>query len=421
MATTSVKTLASQMHKVKLSEFEMKGMKYRYEDVQKMKEHYIAELTKLKNQSDDALKYQKDQIDMLVAENQALREVVDEAKERGILACKRAHICVCSKCLDGEFCEVTKNWAHIACDVPHVCGCEYCRDEKFCKKLRDWARNACDLPHLCLCGMCGAGDYCPGAPDNSDIELDGDVFTTPKEATGVLQMEEAAVQVLGAALPVIAKTAKKMFGEMLHDTPPVKTDKAGDYSLVDLPREVASYGFLTGDTHPDQSELLSLTKELNFRTTSLLARCKIESRLTIINWKEADAVAATLYTTPVHPAICEKVTAGTPPYNTFQHTALSYFSQFYYFWRGGLRFTIECLPTRFHQGQLYIAFNPNMATMTLVRARNCTAATIDLGLNNRTTLDVPFVALTDYLDVTTLPSDLTTATLLNSLDRKSVV
>jgi hypothetical protein len=236
MATTSVKTLASQMHKVKLSEFEMEGMKYRYTDVQRMKNHYIAELTKLKNQTDDALKYQKDQIDVLVAENQALREVVDEARERGILACKRAHICVCSKCLDGEFCEVTKNWAHIACDVPHVCGCEYCRDEKFCKKLRDWARNACDLPHLCLCGMCGAGDYCPGAPDDSDIELDGDVFSTPKEATGVLQMEEAAVQVLGAALPVIAKTAKKMFGEMLHDTPPVKTDKAGDYSLVDLPR-----------------------------------------------------------------------------------------------------------------------------------------------------------------------------------------
>lgn len=278
-------------------------------------------------------------------------------------------------------------------------------------KIQAYERDAmgkCPLAHPCVCGECCFGDSCTGEPQeyNSMHEYN--------RHTGVLQMEEAVVQAAGMLLPMIGKFAKDKFGQMLHDTPPVKLDEAGDFALVNLPKHVASMALHVEDVHPDQSAVLSTSKELNFMTTSILERCMVKSRLQVLNWKETDAAGAALFRSAVNPSIC-LLTADADAFATYEHTALSYYSLLYGMWRGGIRFTIECLPTRFHQGQLYLAFNPNLDTVTLQGARNCTAATIDLGLNNRTTLDIPFVTQTDYLSLPVFAGSVRPATINDSV------
>jgi len=212
---------------------------------------------------------------------------------------------------------------------------------------------------------------------------------------GEFQMEEQLVSKIGAMLPIIGNVAKSLFPSPgIKDTPHVVSSVAGDYSTCNLPKEVASLALRDDDEVKEQSDLMSSTFSESMRLLSIPERAKIPTRIAVVSWNTTATGGSLLASFSVDPM-------NTYPLGglVVDNTPLSYFGYLYNYWRGGLRFTVECMSTRFHQGQLYVAFNPNMSTMTFSQARNCTSATLDLGFNNRTSLDVPYVSSADYLDV----------------------
>jgi len=240
-----------------------------------------------------------------------------------------------------------------------------------------------------------------------------------KFVQGIAQQIPVVGNVLAKSMPAIGTIAKNIFGEFMHDTPPLKISESSNLALVDIPREVSSFAVSADDILPTQQRLLDLDVEQMIKMTDIIERAKIPSRIAVVNWPQTAAAGTQLYTENVNTQFQTPTTGSGNTFLEFNHP-LAYFSQYFQYWRGGFRVTIECLPTRFHQGQLYAAFNPSMAVTTLNGVRNCTAVTIDLGMNNRTSLDIPFVSQTDYLQCLQFNVPANPATLLNSLGTFSI-
>lgn len=213
-------------------------------------------------------------------------------------------------------------------------------------------------------------------------------------ATGKLQMEGIVGSVIEGVKGLAITEAKKLV-KSFCDNPSIKELDWGDVGVTNLPRKVTNLGVAVEDDVGDLAAVVSESGEEAEKNMYLLNRFKIPSRLIVATWSESNTSGNVLFQSCVTPNYCVTTTTGGFVY--YNHTILSAFSQMYDLWRGGLRYTVECLPTRFHQGQLYVAFNPNAAGTSLSLATNCTCATIDLGINNRTSLDIPFVAQADYL------------------------
>jgi hypothetical protein len=227
--------------------------------------------------------------------------------------------------------------------------------------------------------------------------------------TGVFQMEQAVTTGLGilpkilSAAPQVIGAVSKVFGDGTYkDTPSMVDNLSGNFGVVDLPLKTTFLALSANDQVEDQSSVINSNGASECE--HLLYRCKIPSRHTIASWTTAQSTGTMLGPSTgfwVTPADCSRaLTAGVATVDT---TMLAYAQNVFFFWRGGIRFTIECLPSHFHQGQLFIAFNPTLDLLSLDQARNCTSATIDLGVTNRTSMDIPFVARADYLNTSAKP------------------
>jgi len=241
---------------------------------------------------------------------------------------------------------------------------------------------------------------------------------TKTRVEGEIQMdsiEGAAKQIISSAggavidkLGEVGRRVMKSYG-LSHDSPAVPRMDAGQLALSDLPKETLSTAFKTGDFTDKQSNVLGEKDSVD--VCDLLARCKIPSRLKVINWKTTDVVGTDLLDKAMRDS------GGLPPLNVapyepakaafianryfeFTNTAPSAVSNFYEKWRGSLKYTVEVLPTTFHQGQLYIAYVPCGSgiptTTNFKQARNCVGATIDLSKNNRTELIIPWNCDREY-------------------------
>jgi hypothetical protein len=241
---------------------------------------------------------------------------------------------------------------------------------------------------------------------------------TVEKVDGELQMdsiEGAAKQIISSAggavidkLGEVGRRVMKSYG-LSHDSPAVPRMDAGQLALSDLPKETLSTAFKTGDFTDKQETVLG--EDASIDVCDLLARCKMPSRLKVIRWTTTDVVGTDLL------ARAMTESGGIPPLNVapyepaqvdiigsryfeFTNTAPSAVSNFYEKWRGSLKYTVEVLPTTFHQGQLYIAYVPcgsGIPTATTFKqARNCVGATIDLSKNNKTELIVPWNSDREY-------------------------
>jgi len=238
---------------------------------------------------------------------------------------------------------------------------------------------------------------------------------------GDLQMEQIAASALGGvmksveSLPLIGSIAKSVFGNGSYkDTPSVSLSEPGNFGVVDLPLSVTNLAVSVKDISVDESHVIE--SERADQCESLVFRCRIPSRITAIFWTTtlpSGSLLASYWVSPSTSAVAGTIAPGNTVISI--STMLSYAQMVYNFWRGGLRFTIECLPTHFHQGQLFIAFNPTGEDINIDQARNCTSATIDLGVMNRTSMDIPFVAKNDYLKCNVTPG--TGQSLDNSLGK----
>jgi hypothetical protein len=225
--------------------------------------------------------------------------------------------------------------------------------------------------------------------------------------------------VLAKSMPAIGNIAKNIFGEFMHDTPPLKMSDDCNLSLVDIPRNVVSVAVSADDVLPTQEKLLDMDREQMVKMTDVIERAKIPSRIAIVNWPQTATAGTRLYFENVNNLFQTPLVSGTNTFLANNHP-LSFFSQYFQYYRGGFRVTIECLPTRFHQGQLYAAFNPSLIGTTLDGVRNCTAVTIDLGVTNRTSMDIPFLTQTDYLQCVQFNVPADPITLLNTMGTFSI-
>lgn len=174
-----------------------------------------------------------------------------------------------------------------------------------------------------------------------------------------------------------------------HDSPAVVGTSAQDVALADTPREVHPLAFHKESAAPDFSDVC---QQSTHDAEHLLNRCRVPSLYSQQNWPVAHPAGTSLFNTTIHPGVFPKGST-TERDNTF----LSYLNEFYALWRGEIVFTVEVIATRFHQGQLFLAFDPSgVATPTLSDLKNCLCATLDLSLSNRTDFLVPFVSDSDY-------------------------
>lgn len=217
---------------------------------------------------------------------------------------------------------------------------------------------------------------------------------------------------IDTGLQTLGKSVKKTFG-MSHDSPSIAKADAENFAVCDFPRETISLGFKAADFIGDHGQHFSadMTKD----PADLLARCQVPSRILRAQWDKSNVVGDELMATArltlglsgpldVSPAVPAQIVytgTGAARTATAFHTMLSALSLQYARWRGSLKYTIEVLPTNFHQGQLFIAFQPflNGSTVTpdLSSSRNCLSAVIDLSVSNRTELTIPFNSDQDYL------------------------
>lgn len=217
------------------------------------------------------------------------------------------------------------------------------------------------------------------------------------EVAGVTQMEGMESILASAAKPVIEKgmgfvgeSIRDMIGSSKRrDAPALVESTPLDFSIGDLPKQVKSLSIKKESQVPDFGDVC---QTVGHDSQSLLERCKVRSLLGNFSWPVASAAGTKLYSVGVNPAVFPSGSA------TFKNnTILSYLSEFYQYWRGELIYTFEVICTKFHQGQLFIVFDPsNSTTNTLATSTNCLCATIDLGLNNRTDFTIPFVSDSDY-------------------------
>jgi len=224
----------------------------------------------------------------------------------------------------------------------------------------------------------------------------------PEEKVAVMQMDGAESVLSSLAAPLLekgtaflGKAVQSAFGTPKgHDSPAVVNSSPLDLALSDIPREVKSVAFTKDAETPDFKDVC---QQSTHDAQHLLKRCMVPSLYRQSNWAVSSAAGTFLLTTAVEPGLYPSANSGG---TSRTNTILSYLSEFYALWRGELIFTVEVICTRFHQGQLFLAFDPSsQASPSLSDLETCLCASLDLSVSNRTDFVIPFVSDSDYKKV----------------------
>jgi len=172
-----------------------------------------------------------------------------------------------------------------------------------------------------------------------------------------------------------------------------------DWCLADVPRPIGSLAFKKVHSAPDakavvqQNSNRSMDLQQRFQEKSLVA--SFEATISCTN------VSALLGNVSVSPQIFPVVSGNTVtgPFMR-EETALSYYSNFYTFWRGDLDFHVNVIQCQFQKGQIGIFFNPNNDILTSAdfpaRTSNLIGQVFDISESNDFVLTVPYVNDRDY-------------------------
>lgn len=149
----------------------------------------------------------------------------------------------------------------------------------------------------------------------------------------------------------------------------------------------------TQDQARDENHVLALGNAVNIM--DVVERCKIPSRLDIINFPTTATAGSVLARYRVSPNYCPRfVDAANRTYN---QTALCTFANMYEEWKGSIIYTFEVVRTTFHMGQILVAFNPaSVAAPTFAQCSTCLFKVMDITAQNRMDFEVEYVAETEY-------------------------
>lgn len=125
-----------------------------------------------------------------------------------------------------------------------------------------------------------------------------------------------------------------------------------------------------------------------------------------INWALADGIGATIFTQ----GICPHDFVNTYAFglnNITYATPVAFVSDFFYLWRGSLKFTIKIVKTEFHSGRLSIVFLPYdfLSTQSNANAGGVVSEAnaqylhreiVDIREGNEFTFSIPYMSITQY-------------------------
>lgn len=140
-----------------------------------------------------------------------------------------------------------------------------------------------------------------------------------------------------------------------------------------------------------------------------------------LDWSTSEAAGIALFTTPVHPGICNySPSAQITGYSLMNPTFLSYISLAYEQWHGSINFRFDFTATQFHTGRILAVFEPNSSTTGAVdditHYTNNPSYLFDLHENKTFEINIPFVSSTPRKDT----SNPTTVAAFNIDDELSI-
>lgn len=129
------------------------------------------------------------------------------------------------------------------------------------------------------------------------------------------------------------------------------------------------------------------------KAMSLLSIAKMPMLLNQFTFSSTDAQDSLLFSCPVHPQISPVFLTDTA--GGVQRTYLSFVSNAFCYWSGGIKFDIEVVATRFHSGKLLVAYVPNSQDIpTYQQATLLPNVIIDIQQTSNTTFTVPYTSST---------------------------
>lgn len=153
-------------------------------------------------------------------------------------------------------------------------------------------------------------------------------------------------------------------------------------ALSDAPKVAGDFRVLSRD-HPVCSEL---------PPASLVQVLQVYGRLHRIQWTTSQASQEQLLSIVTN--INQQ--GSTVPADNFSIPLLN-ISRHFRYWRGTLKLKFEIIATRFHQGQLLVAWQPFYSGLTFAGAQEVYYMSIDIGQQNVFEMEVPFVFHRDVM------------------------
>lgn len=187
----------------------------------------------------------------------------------------------------------------------------------------------------------------------------------------------------------------------LFDQPSINLPQQAAQAVVDIPQPVRSLYYHQKDFVTDQKEMVSGSSGVD----DMLTRMKIPTRVAVYQWMTSSTSAEPLIILPISPVsapvVGDKVIDATP---------MSYYSRFFRNWRGSIDVTVEVVSTQMHQGQLFIAFVPNVndgvaRTFTRDKLRTCPYTIMDVSTTRKVTQRFTYLGENDYRSTVRLPSE----------------
>lgn len=219
----------------------------------------------------------------------------------------------------------------------------------------------------------------------------------------------------GGLLKSAVNFTRVLFNQGEEDSPAQPTIDSSDISHVDIPRRVLSQS--THLAEKSRSEEGNFNQEKGADVMNFHDRASVGSLVAVCHWSTSDVPGTEMFKRArvaqgyasnglniITPCMPYAFDSSTQVNAVYTHTFLSYVSQFYHYWRGSLRFVVEVVATKLHQGQLYITTHPwngmtsSLSQPTFPDTWNCYAAKIDLKLCNRVAFEVVYNSFTDHLN-----------------------
>lgn len=126
----------------------------------------------------------------------------------------------------------------------------------------------------------------------------------------------------------------------------------------------------------------------------LLSICQMPMLYTQFLFQGTNSRDDLLFSSTVHPCLSPKFTIPGDTLPSTQRTYLSYVSDGFMYWNGGIEYDIEVIATKFHSGKLLFAFVPNTTVIpSYVDASTALPnVIIDLQQSSSTTFKIPWTS-----------------------------